>query len=127
MAVTTKGQVDDYKSISSKEIKDVIESLFEPRETAHFEKQKYEIKESSNIFTFEYFGINIAIEETKKISLLESKPIRPFVIKKYGVSKSFEPDKDYDRIKYLLDYFKEQQAEELGELRKEENIEQQEG
>lgn len=27
MAVTTKGQVDDYKSISSKEIKDVIESL----------------------------------------------------------------------------------------------------
>jgi len=41
MAVTTKGQVDDYKSISSKEIKDVIESLFEPRETAHFEKQKY--------------------------------------------------------------------------------------
>lgn len=37
MAVTTKGQVDNYKSISSKEIKDVIESLFEPRETAHID------------------------------------------------------------------------------------------
>jgi hypothetical protein len=47
MAVTTKGQVDDYKSISSKEIKDVIESLFEPREIAHFEKQKQSVIECS--------------------------------------------------------------------------------
>lgn len=123
MAVTTKGQVDDYKSISSKEIKDVIESVFEPRETAYFEKQKYTVKDASKIFTFDYFGINIAIEETGKISLLESKPICTFTIKKYGISKTFRPDKDYDRIKYLVDYFKEIQAEEMQELKKQENIE----
>lgn len=117
MAVTTKGQVESYRDIESRDIKDVIETIFDPKEADAFEKQKYEVKDNGNtkIFTFDYVGLSIRIEVISG-SLLE--PGCFFTISKYGEKKPFQVANNENRIKDLLFFFKRQYIEDITELKK---------
>lgn len=121
MAVTTKGQVESYRDIESRDIKDVIETIFDPEEADAFEKQKYEVKDNGNtkVFTFDYVGLSIRIEVISG-SLLE--PGCFFTINKYGEKKPFQVTNNENRIKDLLFFFKRQYIEDITELKRKDSL-----